>query len=56
MIRLLITLAALSSLSACVSFDPEKAEEQRLKELCDKIDTQHLSHCPGNHIPPPPPN
>lgn len=49
-----LTTAAL--LSGCVSIDKERATEQRKAELCAKIETQHLSHCPGNHIPPPPPN
>ncbi|MGJ8564261.1 MAG: hypothetical protein ACSHXY_12015 [Alphaproteobacteria bacterium] len=56
MTRILITSLCLIALSACASFNTEQAEEQRLKELCDKIDTQHLSHCPGNHVPPPPVN
>lgn len=53
------TLALLilsTSLSGCISFDKERAAEHRKNELCRKLETQHLPHCAGNHVPPAPVN
>ena len=52
--RLIFILTTLTCLSGCASIDAERATEQRKAELCGKIDGQNLSHCAGNHIPPPP--
>lgn len=49
-------LMLLSNLGGCSSIDKERAAELRKNELCRELETQHLSHCAGNHVPPPPAN